>query len=95
MITVGTVHWPQYMSTKVLPMDIKKKIFYHWNSYSDLNEHQYWVDRVKPQIDFMLSGDESKQFTALLDYIDKLDSIRPIKFSEVYSEYYKLLMGEE
>ena len=91
MISVGTVHWPQYMSTRVLPTRVKEKISEHWNSFAELNSHKHWTDRILPQIDFMNSSDESRLFPALLDYIDKLDSIRPIKFSRVYSDYYKLL----
>lgn len=91
MFSVGTVHWPRYMSTKVLPQDIKRKILDHWNSFPELNEHKYWTDRVKPQLDFMMSGDETRLYPDLLDYIEKLDAIRPIKFTDVYSDYYKIL----
>ena len=91
MFSVGTVHWPRYMSTKVLPRDIKQQIVEHWNSFPELNEHQYWTSRVKSQLDFMMSGDESGLYSDLLDYIEKLDAIRPIKFTNVYSDYYKIL----
>jgi organic radical activating enzyme len=91
MINVGTVHWPKYMSTKVLPQDIKTKIKDHWNSFEVLAQHKHWRDRIMPQLEFMLSGNESHLFKDLMDYIDKLDTIRPIKFSNVYSEYYNLL----
>lgn len=94
MISVGTVHWPRYMSTKVLPREIKQQIFAHWNSFEQLKQHKYWNDRIIPQLEFMFGGDESNIYNDLLDYIDKLDSIRPIKFKDVYSEYYKILMGE-
>jgi sulfatase maturation enzyme AslB (radical SAM superfamily) len=94
MIYLGTVHWPQYMSTKVLPADIKQKIIDKWNSHEQLKQHTYWNDRIVPQIEFMLSGDDSRLFNDLLDYIDKLDAIRPIKFRDVYSEYYNILMDE-
>jgi hypothetical protein len=47
------------MSTKVLPQDVKNTILNYWNSFTELNKHQYWVNRVKPQLDFMMSGDES------------------------------------
>jgi len=92
MISVGTVHWPRYMSTKSLPSDIKQEIIKHWNSFSELTEHRLYKTRILPQLEFMMSADESKLFPELLDYIDKLDSIRQIKFRDVYSEYYKLLM---
>ena len=91
MFSVGTVHWPRYMSTKVLSPDIKHAIVQHWKSFTELNEHQYWVNRVRPQLDFMLSGDESVLYADLLDYIEKLDAIRPVKFTDVYSDYYRIL----
>ena len=94
MIYLGTVHWPQYMNSKVLPKHIKQKIVDKWNSHEQLKQHTYWNDRIVPQLEFMLSGDDSRLFNDLLDYIDKLDAIRPIKFRDVYSEYYKILMDE-
>lgn len=92
MIAVGTVHWPRYMSTRALPPDIKQEIIKHWNSFPELTGHKFYKSRILPQLEFMTSADESRLFPELLDYIDKLDSIRPIKFRDVYSEYYKLLM---
>jgi MoaA/NifB/PqqE/SkfB family radical SAM enzyme len=91
MINVGTVHWPRYMSTKILPKHVKRKIAEHWASFTQLNENKHWRDRIIPQIEFMLSGDDSVLFPDLLDYIEKLDSIRPIKFTDVYAEYYNIL----
>jgi sulfatase maturation enzyme AslB (radical SAM superfamily) len=94
MISVGTVHWPQYMSTKVLPDRVKQKIVEKWNSHEELKQHAYWTQRVVPQLEFMLSGDDSRLFEDLLDYIHKLDTIRPVKFVDVYSEYYNILMNK-
>ena len=94
MFSVGTVHWPKYMSTKILPIDVKKKIVDHWNSFIELNKHEYWNNRIKSQLDFMMSGDESAMFRDLLDYIDKLDAIRPIKFKDLYSDYYDILIKD-
>lgn len=91
MISAGTVHWPRYMSTKSLPSDIKQKIIKHWDSFEQLKNHKFWKSRVLPQLEFMMSADESKLFPDLMDYIEKLDSIRPIKFRDVYRDYYKLL----
>jgi hypothetical protein len=94
MMLVGTVHWPQYMSTKVLPVEIKQKIVDKWNSHEQLKQHSYWNNRILPQLEFMLSGDDTRLFNDLLDYVDKLDAIRPIKFRDVYSEYYNILMNQ-
>jgi hypothetical protein len=91
IISVGTVHWPNYMSTQVLPKDVKDRIVEHWSTFNELKQHAYWTDRVLPQLDFMNSSNQSNLFPALVDYIDTLDAIRPVKFSEVYGDYYKLL----
>jgi organic radical activating enzyme len=94
LFSVGTTHWPQYMSTRVLPKHVKEVITFRWNSYQELNDHPRWKNRIISQIDYMNSIDESQLFPALLDYIHGLDSIRPIKFSELYQDYYSLLTDE-
>lgn len=94
VFSVGTVHWPRYMSTRVLPREIKELVVQHWNTFAELRENKLWVSRVLPQLEFMFSADESNLFPDLLDYIEKLDTIRPVKFREVYSDYYKLLTGD-
>lgn len=91
LMSVGTTHWPQYLSTVVLPRRVKDNIVDHWHSYTDLEQHPRWVQRIKSQLDFMNSRDESFRYSDLMEYINKLDSIRPIKFVELYSEYYSLL----
>jgi sulfatase maturation enzyme AslB (radical SAM superfamily) len=94
IFAVGTVHWPQYMSTRVLPREIKEIVVQHWNTFTELRENKFWVSRVLPQLEFMFSADESNLFPDLLDYIEKLDTIRPVKFRDVYNDYYKLLIGD-
>jgi molybdenum cofactor biosynthesis enzyme MoaA len=91
LFSVGTTHWPQYMSTRVLPKEVKEKIVEHWNTFEELKINKRWTTRILQQLDFMNQADESQRFPALLDYIDKLDSIRPIQFKNVYEDYYKVL----
>lgn len=91
LFSVGTVHWPKYMSTKVLPKQIKDKIVEKWNKHAHLKKYKIWTERIIPQLDYMNSSDESYMFDDLVDYINSLDTIRPIKFSDVYSEYATLL----
>jgi len=92
---VGTTHWPQYMSTRVLPEKAKQKVIDHWNSFSELTSNSIWSSRIAPQLDYMNNLDDGQRFPALLDYIEKLDSIRPIKFGDVYSDWYKIIKDEK
>ncbi len=91
LFVIGTVHWPKYMSTKTLTPLMKAEVINHWDSFSELATNVRWQTRIKPQIEFMLSGDDSFMMPDLLDYIQKLDSMRPLKFSELYEDYYKIL----
>ena len=92
LMSIGTTHWPTYMCTRILPLEVKTKIIQYWDSFTELNDNQRWVNRIRPQLEFMMaSGGEDSKFPALMDYIDKLDTIRPIKFTELYSDYYEIL----
>jgi len=91
LMFIGTTHWPKYMSTTVLPKHVKDKIIQHWESFTELNNNERWKNRIKSQIEYMNSVDESSKFPAFIDYINKLDSIRPIKFAELYADYYRIL----
>jgi hypothetical protein len=91
LFSIGTTHWPQYMSTRVLPKHIKNQIVDYWNTFEKLKTNERWTTRIVQQLDFMNQLDESHRFPSLLDYIDKLDSLRPIQFKTVYKEYYEIL----
>ena len=88
---IGTTHWPRYMSTTVLPTSVKDKVVAHWNSFSALIESPFWQKKILPQLEFMLSRNDDTLFADLLDYIEKLDTLRPVKFGNVYQEYNRLL----
>ena len=92
---VGTTHWPQYMSTRVLPNRVKDKVTEHWSKFPELTSNKVWINRIGAQLDYMNNLDESHRFPSLMDYIEKLDSIRPIKFGDVYSDWYKILKDEK
>lgn len=94
LFSIGTTHWPQYLSTQTLPTSIKEQIVSKWNSYEELTKHKYWSGRIMHQLSFMLAIDCSDRFPSLMDYIDKLDEIRQVKFKNVYSDYYAILKGE-
>lgn len=94
LFSVGTVHWPKYLSTRVLPEKIKQDIVQKWSNHEKLKQHKHWAERICSQLSFMNGYDESYLFYDFMDYIVSLDSIRPIKFSELYSDYYALLNKE-
>jgi hypothetical protein len=91
LFSTGTTHWPQYMSTQVLPPSVKARVVEYWNSFTQLNSNPRWTERIKSQLEFMLAADESSKYGDLIDYIDKLDAIRPIKFTDVYSDWWDIL----
>ena len=91
LFSTGTTHWPQYMSTRVLPPAVKTRVVEYWDSFTQLNNNQRWTTRIRSQLEFMLGTDESHRFPDLIDYIDKLDAIRPIKFTHVYSDWWNIL----
>ena len=69
----------------------EEKIVDYWNTFDELNNNKRWTTRIMSQLNFMNQLDESHRFPGLLDYIEKLDSIRPIKFSQQYKDYYEIL----
>ena len=91
LFSVGTTHWPQYLSTTVLPQAVKEIINKRWEEYPDLVNHPRWINRIKYQFEYMTSRDDSDKFPDLINYIDTLDLMRPVKFRDVYSDYYELL----
>jgi len=91
LFSVGTVHWPRYLNTQVLPLDVKHKIQEHWNRFSELEKNERWATRIKTQIDYMMANDQSHLFPQLVDYLDSLNEIRPVHYQTVYSEYYQVL----
>lgn len=94
LFATGTTHWPKYMSTRVLPQRVKDQVVKYWDTFTDLNTNVRWRNRIRSQLDFMNDADESYMFPSFLDYIEKLDGLRPINFSDVYHDYYKVLKDE-
>ena len=83
------------MSTRVLPNRVKDKVTEHWSKFPELTSNKVWINRIGAQLDYMNNLDESHRYPSLMDYIEKLDSIRPIKFGDVYSDWYKILKDEK
>ena len=91
LFSVGTTHWPQYMSTRVLSPEVKAQVIEHWESFTVLQDNPRWTTRIVQQLEFMNGADESHRYPDLLDYITKLDALRPIKFTTLYSDWWNIL----
>lgn len=91
MFYTGTVHWPRYLALNILPQTLKQQIQTYWSGFELLNNNPRWQTRIKSQLEFMKSSDDSRFYGDFVDYIDKLDSIRPVKFCDLYPEYYSLI----
>jgi len=79
------------MSTRVLPPAVKEAVVAHWDTFTDLDAHPRWGNRIRSQLEFMNGADESHRYPDLLDYITKLDALRPIKFTTLYSDWWNIL----
>jgi len=80
----ATLHWPQYLCTKVLSAESKKRVEEKLRNfmakYPDNSEVQQWSGLI----DFMNSEDWSDKLDQTLDYLKTLDNMRPVKFPEIY-----------
>lgn len=91
LFSVGTTHWPQYLSTRVLLPHVKQEITQHWSTFTHLNTLPRWVERITRQLEYMNGGDESYRFPDLMEYIRGLDALRPRPYGEVYPQYWRIL----
>jgi MoaA/NifB/PqqE/SkfB family radical SAM enzyme len=90
---VQTVQYPEYMSSQVLPLEVKSKVKEHWESFSHLKEINQWKTNIERQIDFMMSEDHSHLMPQLLEYKSKLDQLHGTNYSEYFPEFSELLDG--
>lgn len=87
----GTTHWPKYLCTKILPVDVKEKIRNYWNTHDDLMQLPQWRDKIQHQIDFMFSEDHSEMFPQMIDYIKKIDKLHNTDFEKTFPDYARIL----
>lgn len=72
----GILHFPQYLSAKVLPVELKEKITYKLNSYANKHSDNAQIQKFKQLVEFMNAEDLSFMFDQTLEYIEKLDTLR-------------------
>ena len=87
----GTVHWPPYLSTQVLPQHVKDEITRKFERYDEqFKDNKDWP-KIKAQITFMNDNDESKLFPQFKEYVEQIDKLRNLSFANIFPEYNKLL----
>ena len=72
----GILHYPMYLSAKVLPEDAKAKISHKLTSYANKHSDNSQIQKFRQLIEFMNAEDHSFVFEQTLDYIGKLDELR-------------------
>lgn len=72
----GILHFPQYLCTKVLPLETKERVTKKIIDYCDAHQDNRQIQKFRQLVEFMNSEDWSDKFTQTLEYIDKLDSMR-------------------
>lgn len=99
IITHHMCHSPKYYNVKVLPLDIKNKVFDHFHEYkkwasNNLNDNKIveHFDKILSGVEkFMMSEDYSKQW--LPDFVEvtkKLDKIRNQNILNIVPQYKEL-----
>lgn len=83
----GTLHYPQYLCTKVLPKHTKAKVAEKIYRYAEQHTDNPAIQRLKKMIDFMNSEDWSNKLDQTVEYINKLDTLRSTN-----SEFFKKLL---
>ena len=72
----GILHFPPYLSAKVLSKRAKNKVAEKLHRYCDANTDNPSIQRLRKMIDFMNSEDASHLLPQTLEYLDKLDQLR-------------------
>lgn len=86
---VGLAHWPQYLCVKVLPMKTKLLIEKKLTDFMLLHPTNKHIQSWRSLIDFMMSEDWSDLLDQTIDYLKTLDSMRSVKFDEIYTLFKK------
>lgn len=71
----GILHWPRYLSVKVLPKNLKDKITKKILNYSVKNKTNKTIVNFNNLITLMNSEDHSEMFIQMKEYLEKLDEL--------------------
>jgi MoaA/NifB/PqqE/SkfB family radical SAM enzyme len=72
----GILHFPQYLSAKALPPEVKEKVTFKLNSYANQNLDNAQIQKFRQLVEFMNAEDLSFMFNQTLEYVEKLDLLR-------------------
>jgi len=89
-IILGSLHWPQYLSTKILPQKIKRRVTRKLTKYVEANRDKLKADNVYGSLDLMNSEDWTHLLPQTKDYLEKLDELRNLNYKESFKELIKL-----
>ena len=107
IINPHTLYRPQYLSTKIYPVEVKEKIaeklraFYPWfrenNPETKVEEKatDRSIGRIENHIDFMMSEHHNQEIKEFWDVTRKLDEIRKENIEDCLPELYDLIKETE
>jgi hypothetical protein len=79
----GTLHWPQYLCVKVLPMEMKKRVTEKLETYFASYPKNVQMQRLAGLITFMNSEDWSHLYPQTLDYLQGLDRLHGTDYTKL------------
>lgn len=83
----GILHYPPYLSPKILPKHLKEATTKKIQDYAKSNPTNKTIQRMTKLVDLMNSEDYSELLPQTLEYLDKLDQMRHIS-----SKFFKELL---
>jgi MoaA/NifB/PqqE/SkfB family radical SAM enzyme len=86
----GILHYPAYLSTKVLPQVVKDSVSKKILNFVSKNENNKQIQKFKQLVEFMNSEDHSFMFDRTTEYLDKIDSLRDTNADAIF-DFLKLL----
>lgn len=72
----GILHYPPYLSVKVLPKHTKEAVTKKLTDYALIHSENSAIQRLKKMIDLMNSEDHSNLLPQTIEYLEKLDILR-------------------
>jgi len=82
----GIVHYPEFLSPKVLPAEVKKAITFKLLKHIDEYKDNMVFANLKGYVDMMNSEDLSHRLPELKEYLINLDELRDTNYKETFKE---------
>lgn len=84
----GTLHFPNYLCSKVLPKHVKKLVTKKIENFANKYPTNKQTKELLNTANFMNSEDWSDKFNSLQQYIKSIDNMRQTNFSQIFKELY-------